>query len=141
MKFTFGFPGAALLAASLFQAPIAGAGAGPGPFLEAQAEAGAAAYKAACARCHGARLQGGFEEPPLAGPRFVEKWRGRTTADLLNFIETRMPPDRPGALGREANLTLVAHVLKISGVASGTTALTADTAMAIGALIPEPGPE
>jgi mono/diheme cytochrome c family protein len=116
MKFALGFLGVVLIAAGPFQAPASGAAAGPGPYLETQAEAGAATYKVVCARCHGAKLQGGFEEPPLAGPGFLQKWRVRTTADLLNFIETRMPPDRPGELGRDVNLTLVAHVLKMNGV-------------------------
>ncbi len=103
-----------------------------GPYTVAQAEAGALSYAAECARCHGSKLQGGFEEPPLAGERFMAKWETQTTHDLLNFIATRMPPQRPGFLGEAQNLELVAFILRSNNIPSGPNPMTRNTAVQIG---------
>ena len=97
-----------------------------------QADAGRRTYQTECARCHGAGMQGGIEEPPLAGARFVAKWRNRTAHDLLNFIQTRMPPQSPGSLGEEANIEIVAHILRANGAPSGPERLTSTTDATIG---------
>ena len=109
-----------------------------GPFTSAQADAGREVFQAKCARCHGSELQGGVEEPPLAGPRFLAKWRNRTTHDLLNFIQTRMPPQEPGGLGDEVHLQLVAHLLHANGAESGPEPLTSSTTVTIGSIAPDP---
>ena len=112
--------------------------AAPGPYTTAQADAGRTTFHAECAPCHGAEMQGGVEEPPLAGPRFIAKWRTRTTHDLLNFIQTRMPPQNPGGLGEPANLELVAHILRANGVASGPDPLTSATVVPVEGVVTVP---
>ena len=116
-------------------APVFSQQASPGPFTDAQAEAGAATYAAECRRCHGSKLQGGVEEPPLSGPRFLSRWGEQTTADLLNFVETRMPPQQPGGLGLARNLELVAFILKSNGALSGPNLLTREAAAKISGLM------
>jgi S-disulfanyl-L-cysteine oxidoreductase SoxD len=110
-------------------------------YTAAQADAGQVAYAATCARCHGRAMQGGVEEPPVSGARFRAKWRNRTTHDLLNFIQTRMPPQEPGGLGEEVNLQIVAHLLRSNGAPSGTEPLSSATDIAIGTLVPDEPPE
>jgi mono/diheme cytochrome c family protein len=107
-----------------------------GVFTAAQADAGASHFAAECQRCHGSKLQGGFEEPPLRGTRFLSKWEEQTPADLLSFIAARMPPQRPGFLGESQNLDIVAFILRSNGALDGSTPLTKDVTTKIGALLP-----
>ena len=120
----------------LLLAPASPPPAASGPYTEAQADSGQHAYRNECARCHGLTLQGGYEEPPLEGARFVTKWRERTTGDLVNFIGTRMPPERPGGLGGEVNLAIAAHILRTNGVPSGPDPLTAAADVPLASILP-----
>ena len=109
-------------------------GAASGHYTSAQADEGRGVFKAQCSRCHGEAMQGGVEEPPLAGPRFLDKWGDRTIHDLLNFIQTRMPPQNPGGLGEAANLQLVAHILRSNGAQSGSEPLRSGVASSVGSV-------
>lgn len=105
-----------------------------GPFTTGQADAGRAAYASACASCHGATLQGAFEAPPLAGTSFLSVWRARSTRDLVDYIATRMPPDRSAALDEANSLAMAAYILEANGATPGTDALTRTTALPIGSV-------
>ena len=96
-----------------------------GAYTAAQATRGRAVYDAACASCHGAALQGVFEAPALAGPTFVSAWRTRTTRELLDFVQTRMPPVAPGSLGERGNLDVIAYLLQANGAVPGPDPLIA----------------
>ena len=106
----------------------------PPPFTAAQAAAGRQAYEASCASCHLRDLGGRNEAPPLAGANFLNVWRQRTTTDLVNHIQTTMPPASPGLLGESASLAVVAYILQVNGVRTGDVALTVSSAVAIGAV-------
>ena len=97
-----------------------------GVYTDAQAERGHALYLQSCARCHGARLEGTFEIPPLVG-RFMPYWSGTTLDALFDYISTAMPLDHPGALGGSANADIVAFILKSNDIPSGSKELKADS--------------
>jgi alcohol dehydrogenase (cytochrome c) len=103
--------------------------AAPGPFTAAQATAGATAYAANCAACHGDDLRG---VPALTGPDFVGGWGTRSTRDLFNTIRASMPSDRPGSLSEEQYLNIVAHILQVNGRTPGPQPLTANTDVPVG---------
>ena len=99
-----------------------------------QAENGRAVYTRSCAICHRTDLQGNFESPPLAGTNFLNFWGDSTPGELVERIRVTMPPDRPGRLGDETYLDIVAYLLQANGAPAGDQALTATTAVTIGAV-------
>jgi alcohol dehydrogenase (cytochrome c) len=101
----------------------------PASFTAAQATAGRTAYDANCAACHGADLRG---VPALAGPAFIGGWSTRPVKDLLNTIQSSMPPDRPGQLREEVYLDIVAYILQTNGRTPGAQMLTANTTGVVG---------
>ena len=52
-------------------------------------------------------------------------WGGRTTSDLVGFMEGSMPPGNPGGLGEPTYLTIAAFILDSNGARAGDQALTA----------------
>ncbi|MGH9678701.1 MAG: PQQ-binding-like beta-propeller repeat protein [Candidatus Acidiferrales bacterium] len=105
-----------------------------GPFTAEQAKAGLALYESTCSQCHLDDLTGTFEAPPLAGVNFMNTWRNRTSKDLFAKIRTSMPLTNPGSLSDEAAASLTAFILQENGALAGDHALTATTAVAIGAV-------
>ena len=126
---------AALCIAGGLTAPVALAAGQPerdGIHTAEQAENGRAVYTRSCAICHRTDLQGNFESPPLAGPNFLNFWGDLTPQDLVERIRLTMPPDRPGRLGDQTYLDIVAYLLQANGAPAGDQALTAATDVAIG---------
>jgi mono/diheme cytochrome c family protein len=101
------------------------AGTSSGVYTDIQAERGAVQYQQHCARCHGADLAGTFETPPLIG-RFIPYWQGASLDVLADYLNTAMPLDRPGSLGRAANADILAFILKTNGFPAGAKELSAD---------------
>ncbi len=102
-------------------------------FSAEQAAAGRAVYQASCASCHLADLAGRNEAPQLAGNNFMNTWRGRTTRDLFEFIQSTMPPT--GAdLGAEQYLAVTAYILSANGAQAGPQPLTPTTAIPVGTI-------
>ena len=122
---------AAALAVGTAGAVAAAQPAARGAYTAEQAEAGGGTYARECAVCHQANLQGSFEAPPLAGASFLRFWGDLTPRDLFDRIRVSMPPDRPGALGEDAYLDIVAYLLAANGAAPGGTALDASAAVTI----------
>src|SRR5207302_862386 len=102
-----------------------------GPYTAAQSEAGRVAYLGNCASCHLAELTGRNEAPQLAGSNFVAAWGGRTTSELLTYIQTTMPPGNSGGLAPETYVNLVAFLLEANGASAGSQPLTSKTTSAI----------
>ncbi len=112
----------------------AGQPAESGVHTARQAENGRAAYVRSCAICHRTDLRGNFEAPPLAGANFLRFWGDRTPQALVERIRTTMPPDRPGRLGDQDYLDIVAYLLQANGAPAGDQVLTAATVVTIGAV-------
>jgi alcohol dehydrogenase (cytochrome c) len=103
----------------------------PGPYTAQQAAAGQAIYQTNCAICHVADLGGRNEAPQLAGSNFMTQWGGRTTSDLIAFMQATMPPDNARGLGDEAYLNLGAFILNANGARPGAQPLTANNRVTI----------
>ena len=69
-----------------------------GIYTDDQASRGEPAYRENCASCHGTRMEGRGQTPPLAGSDFLANWNGMTVGDLLEKMRISMPADRPGRL-------------------------------------------
>ena len=106
---------------------------GPASITAAQVAAGRDAYQARCASCHLPDLAGRNEASPLAGRAFMAAWRERTTKELFDYIRASMPPGG-ATLGADEYLAITAFILRSNGAATGTSALTATTAVGIGTI-------
>ena len=95
-----------------------------GPYTQAQADAGRTAYQANCASCHGPDLAGRNDASQLAGSLFMGSFGGRTTSDLLGFMQGAMPPGNPGGLGEATYLNIAAFILDSNGARPGAQPLT-----------------
>ncbi len=120
--------GAAALAVLLTaQQPPAAIPTPAGPYTAAQADAGRAAYEASCAGCHGADLGGRNDASQLAGSLFMGSWGGRTTSDLVGFMQGSMPPGNAGSLSEASYLNIAAFILNSNGARAGNRPLTVAT--------------
>jgi len=107
---------------------IPGAGS---PYSSAQADAGQAVYRARCSVCHRADLQGSFEAPQLAGPDFRNTWGGRPLSELLELVQSTMPPDEAGTLSGEETTAVIAYVLRANDIEPGGGPLTMASAVTV----------
>src|SRR5438067_8241543 len=101
------------------------------PYTAAQADAGRAAYQANCANCHAPDLSGRNDASQLAGSLFMGSWGGRTTADLVGFIQGSMPPGNAGGLPEATYLNIAAFILDSNGARPGTQPLTTQARVGI----------
>jgi len=96
-----------------------------GVFTVEQARRGQAAYTGPCDRCHGYKLDGASDDPdmlpapPVAGPKFLRKWNGRTLAALVEYLSATMPANNPGYLSADEWADIVAYMLATSGMPAG----------------------
>src|SRR5208283_4746057 len=97
-----------------------------GIYTDAQAAHGEIGYREACASCHGEKLDGRGQIPPLAGSDFPSNWNGMTVGDLFEKIQTSMPADRPGQLGKEQNAAILAYILRSNKFPAGSNKLPGD---------------
>jgi cytochrome c len=97
-----------------------------GIYTDRQAARGEADYRDACASCHGQKLDGRGQIPPLAGSDFTSNWNGMTVGDLFEKIQVSMPADRPGQLSQEQNAGILAYILKCNKFPSGSKELPAN---------------
>lgn len=96
-----------------------------GVYSAAQAQRGADLYKAQCAACHGAKLEG-LVGPMLAGADFVAAWGGRSVSELVDKIQKTMPLQAPGSLSQEQSIDIAAFMLQTSSFKAGQGALGAE---------------
>lgn len=94
-------------------------------YTATQALRGLQAFNENCMRCHGPAARGG-EGPPLSGPRFDEKWRGKPAKALWDHLSNNMPYDNPGTLGKDTYVSILAYLLQLNSVAAGQQALVED---------------
>ena len=107
--------------------------AGEPAYTAAQAAAGQASYQANCASCHLPDLVGQNEAPPLRGPNFIRTWGGRSTRDLVDYMEATMPPGQP-SLGTQVYQNIAAFILRANGAAAGTQPLRPSGSVTIGSI-------
>jgi mono/diheme cytochrome c family protein len=102
-----------------------------GVYSKAQAERGEKAYKASCASCHGARLNGAGEpdmppSPAVAREGFLRKWSGKSVAELSEYVQKTMPPDTPGRVSAQESADVIAHMFAVSNIPAGDKELQSD---------------
>src|SRR4051812_28970385 len=85
-----------------------------GIYTVEQAVKGEASYTEACASCHGEKLEGQGQAPPLAGSEFASNWNGSSVGDLFERVQVSMPADRPGQLTKEKNAGILAFLFKVN---------------------------
>ena len=90
-----------------------------------QATAGAKAYGANCAACHGEKLEGGVG-PALSGATLntLAKNTKLTVGDMFTFMSQQMPLNAPASLPKAQYAAIMAYVLKFNGYPASTKALT-----------------
>jgi cytochrome c553 len=98
-----------------------------GVYTEDQAKRGEASYKTGCSSCHGERLKGAGESPPLAGMPFMSNWSGLLLADLYERIRRTMPQDNPARMTRQQKIEILAYILSVNKFPSGNTDLPRQT--------------
>ena len=125
----------------------------PRVFTAAQAEAGRLTYERTCGKCHTPTLLGrtgaegelppidslpvsyqkfigsrGFV-PPLAGKAFLDRWGGKTAAELISRFQ--ITADDPffqfEGMNAESTVNITAYVLQVNGGKAGTQPLTRST--------------
>ena len=96
-----------------------------GIYSEPQSRSGAGLYSKDCASCHGQKLEGREQAPPLAGAEFTMNWADSTVGDLFDKMQTSMPADQPGRLSPEQNAAVLAYILSANQFPAGTKALPA----------------
>ncbi|HEX7238153.1 MAG TPA: cytochrome c [Gammaproteobacteria bacterium] len=117
-----------------------------GVFTAEQARRGQIAYTGPCDRCHGYKLDGAPDDPdmlpapPVAGPKFLRKWNGRTLAALFDYLRATMPSNNPGYLSDDEIADLVAYMLSSSDMPAGSAALPTDRMTLAGVLIVSQSP-
>jgi hypothetical protein len=82
-----------------------------GVYSPDQAVRGEGAYHKSRASCHGEKLEGKGQTPPVAGSDFISNWNGMTVGDLLEKTQVSMPADHPGQLSKEQNSAIIAYIL------------------------------
>ncbi|MBV8847616.1 MAG: PQQ-binding-like beta-propeller repeat protein [Bryobacterales bacterium] len=101
-----------------------------GPYTADQAAAGRTVYQANCVGCHGPDLAGRNDAPQLAGTQFMANWGGRSAGELINFMQSAMPPGN-ATLGEQNYINIAAFILDSNGARPGTQVLAAANAVAI----------
>lgn len=81
----------------------------------AQRQTGADVYRAQCATCHHVTGRGSAHGAELTGSAFLDRWRERTTTDMLRYNAVMMPPGTSAELTTTQHLAVVAHVLQLNG--------------------------
>ena len=89
-----------------------------GVFTAAQAAQGRDLYLGLCQSCHTAISH--------TGAPFKEHWVGKPLSDLMTYILTLMPKSAPGTLEPDDAAMLLAYILKLNGMPSGSATLSAD---------------
>ena len=91
-----------------------------GVFTNDQADRGKDLYLALCQSCHVAIAH--------TGPVFRGHWAGRPLSDLYTFVATRMPKNEPASLAPETYADLLAYILKLNQMPSGSADLAPNLA-------------
>jgi len=131
-----------------------------GVFTAAQAEAGRLAYERTCGQCHTHTLMGRKGDPgelpplsslpasyqkfigprgfvaPLAGKVFLDRWGGKTAAQLIERFQVTVddPSFKFEGMNDETTVNITAYVLQVNGAKAGTEPLTRSTGVIVNSI-------
>ena len=111
-----------------------------GVYTAEQAKRGEEVHSAACAKCHGPRLNGAAQpdqppSPAIARIAFLRKWEGKPMVVLYLLVRNTMPTDMPGSVTDQQAVDAIAHMLATSNVPAGEKELPADPKALAGVVI------
>src|SRR3954469_9530072 len=92
--------------------PPSGPSTQVGVYTNEQANRGKQVYAASCRSCHSPTSH--------TGQVFADWWQNKRLADLYNFIATQMPKNDPGTLAPEDVADVVAYLLKMNEMPTGS---------------------
>lgn len=123
-------PALVLAALGLTLAPVLGQDAPPrttrdGVYTADQAERGRETYAESCAACHPLDWYKGDH---------MKSWEGATLMGLYDSIATTMPQSNPGSLKRREYVALLAYILSLNELPTGSDELP-ETADALGKIV------
>ena len=90
-----------------------------GVYTDEQATRGRDTYQMQCKSCH--------TPASHTGPTFASWWDRKPLSDLYQFVTTRMPTNEPGSLQPDEYADLIAYLLKLNDLPSGSEPLPADS--------------
>jgi mono/diheme cytochrome c family protein len=90
-----------------------------GVYADAQAARGSEIYLMQCKSCH--------TPASHTGVVFVNSWHGKPLSALYTFIVERMPKNEPGSLQPYEYADVLAYLLKLNDMPSGSEELPADS--------------
>ena len=88
-------------------------------YTEEQATRGRDPYQMQCKSCH--------TPASHTGATFASWWERKPLSDLYLFVTTRMPKNEPGSLQPDEYVDLIAYLLKLNDLPSGSEPLPADS--------------
>jgi S-disulfanyl-L-cysteine oxidoreductase SoxD len=100
-----------------------------GVYTADQAKRGEPFYYSECSTCHGEKLAGHEDAPPLAGQDFLESWNGLTVGKLFDKIRLTMPKGEPGEVGVQQKADILAFILSVNKFPAGKTELQKSDAL------------
>jgi alcohol dehydrogenase (cytochrome c) len=103
---------------------------GAASYLGAEASEGSKLFQQQCTNCHLRNLAGSDVVPPLAGGRFLSKWKAKPVSELAIKIRDTMPPEKPKSLTEKASLELTAYLLRANRIPAGKISIAAIAATA-----------
>lgn len=113
---------AATLAAQA--APSADRSTADGVYTRDQAEKGREVFALACQSCHAPTQH--------AGNTFRGNWFGKSLWALFDYLRWEMPQTDPGTLSDDEYIALVAYLMQINQMPTGSDALAADSTALVG---------
>ena len=90
-----------------------------GVYTDEQATRGRATYQMQCKSCH--------TPASHTGATFASWWDRKPLSELFQFVTTRMPKNEPGSLQPDEYVDLIAYLLKLNDLPSGSEPLPADS--------------
>jgi|SRR5690242_20538777 mono/diheme cytochrome c family protein len=106
------------LAATSAQSTVPRRSTQAGVYTAEQAARGQDTYATLCTGCHTAATHTGVA---------FEHWDGHSLSELFAYISTRMPKNEPGSLAPEQYADVLAYMLKLNQMPTGTNELPTDT--------------
>jgi len=89
-----------------------------GVYTAAQADRGQALYRSKCASCHAPnRFTDDF---------FYTSFAGKPLWEMFDVISDSMPEDNPGSMKKEEYADVIAYLLKLNNLPTGSTELPID---------------
>lgn len=121
------FAGIVAMVATTVGAPACLAQSGPsaqrttaaGVYTDEQANRGRDTYQMQCKSCH--------TPASHTGTTFASWWDRKPLSELFAFVTTRMPKNEPGSLQPDEYADVIAYLLKLNELPSGSDPLPADS--------------